>query len=257
MDNKKIDPNVYENFVDASTALMLEFYSAHHQEPLSALPEADREFPAALDALCRKDIRTSFARHQRQKVLRSTMKVAAGVLCALLVTIGLASTLILSIDAIREPFFYYYMTQTDKYTQFSSPSQNVSIPSAPFHPEDPLHGALPSGYTLSFSEVYPTMVYTKYTHPDGKEIKLDFFVLENTTSKFDTENAQTVSLFIGTESHEALMIIKGNVITVVWAHEERNALCSIIATDLSDADVLLMAELLADRIDGSDFALGY
>ena len=246
MDNKKIDPNVYENFVDASTALMLEFYSAHHQEPLSALPEADREFPAHLDALCRKDIRTSFARHQRQKVLRSTMKVAAGVLCALLVTIGLASTLILSVDAIREPLFNYYVTRTDKYVQISSQAHPDISSFDYLNPENLLQDLLPKEFKQIVSNTGPSHMTSIYENSNIQTIYAGVVTIGE--SRYDSENAQVCEMITFGE-REGLLIIKNDVISLVWINADQTVECYIFSNALTKEQVISLASILADRVD--------
>lgn len=252
MDNKQIDPQVYENFVDASTALMLEYYSAHHQEPLSMLPENEDAFPTELDALCRKDIRTSFARHQRQKVLRSAMKVTASVICALLVTIGLVSTLILSVDAFREPIINFYTRRTDSYLEFSD-KPPLKLEPVVVDPEDPLKGLLPENYFLfqSTTNIASSIIHYEGI-PKGK-IKFSSFPLSG-ISRFNTENAIKVHDFV-ISGHTATLIVRETDITVVWEQSNLDLLCSVAATDLSEDEVIDLVTEAMVRFDQAETIL--
>lgn len=248
MDNRKIDSAVYEKFVDASTALMLEYYSAHHEEPLSALPETDQEFPAHLDALCRKDIRTSSARYQRQKVLRSAMKVTASVLCALLVTIGLACTLVMSVDAFRIPVLNYLASRSDQYVQITDQNKVVSTP-IPFDFDDPLNGLLPEGYTLTISnrsETHSTLMAIY----DASETESVFFDISSTgaVSRFDAEGAQEYREFT-LNGYDAILIVKDPCVTVIWINEELHHVYTIITNAMDKEQTLDLATEVAIRLD--------
>lgn len=248
MDNRKIDPAVYEKFVDASTALMLEYYSAHHEEPLSALPEDGIEFPAALDARCRADLQAAVKKHRRKNCARRTLKIFGSVACAFLVTLGLASMLIMSVDAFRIPVLNYLASRSDQYVQITDQNKVVSTP-IPFDFDDPLNGLLPEGYTLTMSnrsETHSTLMAIY----DASETESVLFDISSTgaVSRFDAEGAQEYREFT-LNGYDAILIVKDPCVTVIWINEELHHVYTIITNAMDKEQTLDLATEVAIRLD--------
>ena len=249
MDKTKIDPAVYEKYVDASTALMLEYYSANHEDPLSAIPTDGIEFPAALDARCHADIRHTLAKYRRRKCARKTLKIFGSVVCSFLLTLGLFGVLFISVEAIQVPVMNFFITHTDRYTQFTGNDYGANVPAEFFNPEDPLEGLLPAEFYLSYHQQRERGYMAFYDSGSGDTIFVSLVPL-STVSRYDSENAQVCQEF-NLSGHQALLIVKDNVVTVAWVHEDLGITCDIIATSQSEADVLYWATRLMQRVDNS------
>ena len=124
MDNRKIDQDVYERYVDATVALFMEYYSAERAEDmhneLSGNEKIEVELPAELDNRCRTLIKKEHARRKRKEHMKTAMKGLRFVACFAVIVLALASVLFVSVEAIRVPIINYYIKQNDIYWEFSS-----------------------------------------------------------------------------------------------------------------------------------------
>ena len=254
MDKKKMDPAVSEKYVDTATTRMLEYYSANHANPLSVLPEDGIDFPKELDARCRADIRSALAKYRRKKCMRKTMRIFGSIACAFLVTLSLASVLILSVDALRVPVLNYFFNKTDQYTQITGDTDATQLPPVAFSLEDPLDGLISEEYVLSLSDVSPVSALAIYDTADGKVMLVSIAHLGSVT-RLDSEGAQVYREFMF-HGNPAVLIIENERVTVAWIREDLGLTCNIMATGLTEDQVISLAEQLNARLDTAPSVLG-
>lgn len=245
MDNRKIDQDVYERYVDATVALFMEYYSAARAEDMHEKLVGNEKikvaFPSALDERCRVLIKKEHARRQRKQRIKSLAKGFRYAASFGIILLALASVLFVSVEAIREPIINYYISLSDKYLEISH-SGNVDISNAnSIDWKDPLAKLVPKGYTLSMQyENQQGSVVAIYDNETSESI---FFMLDpvNDIKRIDTENAQNIrSLQIA--GCDGVLIAKNGEVTIAWGSEQLNKTFSITSTILSETEVINIAE---------------
>ena len=245
MDNRKIDQDVYERYVDATVALFMEYYSAERAEDmhneLSGNEKIEVELPAELDNRCRTLIKKEHARRKRKEHMKTAMKGLRFVACFAVIVLALASVLFVSVEAIRVPIINYYITQSDKYLEITSrkPSADGSV--VQFNAEDPLAGLLPEGYKLVVvDKMSPTQTTAVYKTSDKNSISFTMYPSE-TVARVDSENAQAIKE-ICICGYDGFLVAKGDRITITWWRESNNQTFSIISTSLTESELITLAE---------------
>lgn len=124
MDNKHRQ-ELLEQYEEAAMMLLMDEYAeADGARLLYQFEEAEKngqvpEIPADLDEKCRKLIQDSFAKQERKNRLLQLGKAAGRVAVYVLVLLGLTTSVVLSVDAIRVPVLNFFMERSDRYSTVS------------------------------------------------------------------------------------------------------------------------------------------
>lgn len=245
MDKRKIDQDVYERYVDASVALFMECYCATLSEDIhrqvDQVQADDLAFPAALDDRCRSAIKKEYAVRKRKQSLKSIAKGLRYAASFAVVLLALASVLFISVEAIRVPIINYYIAQSDQYVEFTSRQQEAPDGLANINAEDPLAGLLPEGYELTKLENnLPKSTQAIYKDSDNNSILFSMYP-SNTIVRVDSENTQIVKE-IQICGYNGLLVVKDGRTTVAWGYESDSKTISIIASSLTEIELISLAE---------------
>lgn len=245
MDKEKIDLEVYDKCVDASVALFMQYYCVAasediHKEILEMQAE-EKVFPETLDTRCRATIKKETAIRKRQRCLKSVVKGLRFVAVFAVVLLAIASTLFMTVEAVRVPIINYYIKTTDKYLELGVSSGVTTEPTVNLDWNNPLGEFLPEEYELTVCNGDPSIqLLAIYENSIGESVYLTIDRI-NSTVKLDIEGAQTVrKCWIA--DYEANVIVKNDITTLVWSSEPLGKTFSIIATSLNEMEVIDIAE---------------
>lgn len=239
MSKPTINEEIYEQYVEAATALIMEQYAVTMRENLcdELLSEEPVEVPDALDQKCRKLIRRKLAKerrkHARKKLLRFTGYAAA----AIIAVFGIGGILFATVDAVRVPIMNLFIDQKDGYLEFRYAEESDWVFE---NAEDPLAGLLPEGYSLllldssnygSLTAYYENLqgdILTFNAYADTSLLQVDNEIAAN------TEKVQILS-------YNGILIEK-NGYQLVWLDTDEGKLYQLTASALSREEMIALAE---------------
>ena len=256
--NSKRKEELIEQYDDAVIALLMDEYA--EQEGNRLLREYEEalangevpEVPAELDARCRKTIQQAYSRQRRKASVIRFCKSLARVAVIALVVLGLCTTLVLSVEALRIPVLNFIFGQTDQYTSFGNTnetqpnSQNESTSSEPQRntSNSPLNEFLSDDFYIVTSYSYDDGAFLYYYKNNlGATVTLSAEISDGLLNS-DTEGATRTSISIG--GYEGFYIEKEAVLIVLWFDSETNMLYKLQAANMTDADFWILAVALID-----------
>lgn len=245
--NNNISRDVYERYIDAATALFMEYYSCDMGENIRKEIEAeDTEaftIPKELDDRCRELIKKECAERQRSNYWKSVVKGLRYVAAFAVILLAAASVLFVSVEAIRIPIISYYVEHSEGYWELSS-SDNGSEPEAvQFDVSDPLAGIVPEEYELVVIEgTSLDGLFAIYEKTPGNEI---FFSAEDSSGslQIDSEGAQ-ISQTYQLCGKDIILVVEDAEVRLAWIDDEFSTTFTLIATDMSSETLLDIAEQL-------------
>lgn len=259
--NKKED--LIEQYEDAALALMMSEYA--EQEGNRLLQEFEEAkargdvpaVPAELDEKCRNLIHKAYKKERTRKRLTHLLCFAGKTAAAWFVVIGLCTTLIVSVDALRIPVSNFILEQHEKYTSFTlSPDPYDSAPPSktayPLIPSirTPLDGLLPDGYSVRRFQIHDGGLFvSQYKDSFGNIIALASSPSGGRLN-VDTENGTVHPVTIA--GFNGYFIDKGSKLTILWHDSERDLVYTLWATKLSRSELWTIAEnFIAESKGGS------
>ncbi len=245
MNKDIVSGDVYEQYVDATVALFMEYYSA------VTLPDRIRtefesqgnnpfSFPAELDSRCRFLIKKECARHRRKQCVTSIVKGLRYVAALAVAALSLFSLLFITVEAFRVPIINYYIEQNDGHWDLSGQGNySPEMPNYSLEINDPLAGLVSEEYQLVITEGESLQKLTAiYEDVSGRQV---FFSCEpgNSLVSIDSEGAERSEMCkIG--DCDAVLVIK-NGVRLAWIHEETSTIFTLIADDLTETEVFSIA----------------
>ena len=245
MSKETINENVYEQYIDAATALVMEQYALAMREQLQA-EENDAEsveFPAELDKKCRKLIRKKLAKERGKHIAKRALRFS-GVAAALVIALfGIGGILFTTVEAVRIPIINFFVEQRDGYVEVNGAEQNTEAEESNnvdfLSLENPLADILPEGYELRLYDLNRTGNITAfYENAQGDSITLDVCKNQDVIL-IDTEDAVQERLKLG--SYDAILVEK-NGYQLAWLDVETARLFHLNATALSREEIIALAE---------------
>ena len=177
--NHKLE--LMDQFDDAAFALMMDEYAEAEGERLRAeFEEAMRSgtapaCPPELDEKCRKQIKRHFGKQRRSAYAGLTRRVAGRAAACLLIALGISATLIMSVEALRVPFWKFLMK--DYGTQMEFDFSDFSESGVPYvdllDTEDPVFFYVPEGYHNVLFEVNNGRITSKYETDEGRFLSFE------------------------------------------------------------------------------------
>lgn len=241
--NEQKKQKLLEQYDDAAFALLMDEYAETEGARLMAEFEAAQaagqvpEMPAELDEQCRRMIRRDRAKKRGKQAARSFRKVAVKAAVAVLVFIGLMTTVVMSVDALRVPVLNFFVEYFDTFASISTED----------HPEanntDPLIALvdlIPMDYVQTFHSVNANSVCTAYENADGETICMDIFS-SGASMNIDTEDAECTEVFLG--DYKALLIEKYGY-QIVWT-DDAGITYIFYASNLSKKEVIEICASIA------------
>lgn len=237
--NEQKKQKLLEQYDDAAFALLMDEYAEEEGARLMAEFEAAQaagqvpEMPAELDEQCRRMIRRDRAKKRGIRAARSFRKVAVKAAVAVLVFIGLMTTVVMSVDALRVPVLNYLINNHGEYFTFITPTTG-SI-------ENTFIELLPNGYEIVLKDVSENKSTYAYQDAEGSFLMYERMPVTDGLL-FDSEDAVITDLTIcGYQAH----VIHKNGVRIVWINDDTSMLHSIYSTSLSEDDLISIAEEIA------------
>ena len=178
--NHKLE--LMDQFDDAAFALMMDEYAEAEGERLRAeFEEAMRsgttpECPPELDEKCRKQITRHFGRQRRSAYAGMARRAAGRAVACLLIALGISAALVMSVEALRVPFWKYLLEEYGTSTVFDFTDMmqdNVGMYVDPISTEDPVFYYVPEGYHNVLLEKDNGRITARYEKDDGRFIVFD------------------------------------------------------------------------------------
>ena len=256
MDKEKIDLEVYDKCVDASVALFMQYYCAAvsediHKEILEMQAE-EKVFPETLDTRCRATIKKQNALSKRRKCFKSVVKGLRYAAVFAVVLLALASTLFMTVEAVRAPIIKYYIALEKEYVEIGQKDDTeISTNQESIRGIDwknPLAQFVPTGYILSVQNVDAEgTVLAIYDNVKNNSSILFMALSIDGVARVDAENAQEVREILIWD-YEGILVKKDGVISVTWGDDVLQKAYSIAASELTEAEVIAIAENFMQKI---------
>ena len=245
--NNNISRDVYERYIDAATALFMEYYSRDMGENIRKEIEAeDTEaftLPKELDDRCRELIKKECATRHRNNYWKSVVKGLRYVAAFAVILLAAASVLFVSVEAIRIPIISYYVENSEGYWELSSSDNGAEPEAVRFDVSDPLAGIVPKEYKLVVLDGESlNRLVAIYEKGPGSEI---FFSAEdsNGNQQIDSEGAQ-ISQTYQLYGKDVVLVIEDTTVRIAWVDADLSTTFTLIATDMSSDVLLDIAEQL-------------
>lgn len=259
--NHKLE--LMDQFDDAAFALMMDEYAEAEGERLRAeFEEAMRSgtapaCPPELDEKCRKQIKRHFGKQRRSAYAGLTRRVAGRAAACLLIALGISATLIMSVEALRVPFWKFIMEEYGSSTVFDFSGmneENQGVYIDPLEMEDPVKFYLPEGYhNVSFEEDQGR-INSVYETDDGRFVAFEMIhsdsnLLNTVQSAYDFERFELVcyeaqySLCYYTDEGWPMEMVE-------WYDPEIETMYCVAAKGMGKMDLIEICESLAKCFAG-------
>lgn len=250
--NKKED--LIEQYEDAAFALMMSEYA--EQEGNRLLQEFEEAkargevppVPADLDQKCRELIRKAYEKERGKERIKKFVCFAGKTAAIWFVAIGICSTLVLSVEALRTPVINFIVEQHEKFTtihigkdpSLTPSTQPKTDSSTKTQSGTPLDGMLPDGYNALQYNVRDDGSFVAFY----ENINCDYIMLSSTIGNgrmnLDTEDATISTIVI--LGHPGYLVEKGQELTISWYQENNNTSYQLRSTHILFADLWMIAE---------------
>ena len=252
--NGKSREELIEQYEDAAFALLMSEYA--EQEGNRLLREFEEakakgkvpEVPATLDAKCRKMIRQAYEKKRRENKVKEFLRGAGRVAALLFITLGVCTTMVFSVEALRTPVINFLIEQNEWFTSIDFDEEMTN---APVQDTDPttfgdaslLDAFIPNGYKLyNYTVRSDGSISVIYRSENGSSIFFTTTVLAGNLN-FDSEDANTKKIMIA--GFEGLQIEKDSVLKITWFDTEKSVAYQLRADALNNAEFWELAESIA------------
>lgn len=252
--NGKSREELIEQYEDAAFVLLMSEYA--EQEGNRLLREFEEakakgevpEVPAALDAKCRKLIRQAYENKHRENKVKEFLRAAGRVAAMLFIALGVCTTLVFSVEALRLPVINFLIEQHERYTSIDfdkemtdASTQDTKLPAS--SEASLLDAFIPNGYKLyNYTVRDDGSVSVIYRSENGGSIFFSTTVLAGNLN-FDSEEANTKRIMIA--GFEGLQIEKDSVLKITWFDTEKSMAYQLRADVLNNAELWELAESIA------------
>ncbi|MBR5529851.1 MAG: DUF4367 domain-containing protein [Oscillospiraceae bacterium] len=243
--NEQKKQKLLEQYDDAAFALLMDEYAEEEGARLMAEFEAAQaagqvpEMPQTLDEQCRRMIRRDRAKKRSKQAVRSFRKVAVKAAVAVLVFIGLMTTVVMSVEALRVPMLNYLVKHSEKYSSidFTDQSDKETLGNS----INPLANLIPEGYSEVTYEDNDGLISAIYENEFGNYILLSM-VPTSGELWFDTEGATCENVTLGDYS---AILIREERLQMIWVDEDMQICFSFVSDGLDEDTFRDICESLA------------
>lgn len=234
MDSKYKQELLEEYKEAAMKLLMAEYAEADGARLLHQFEETEKNgqlpnVPADLDAKCRKLIHNSFAKQARETRCVGFLKGLGRVAVYAFVILGLTTSMVLSVDAIRVPVLNFILTQSEKYSVviFDDEGQSADPTINPVRAR--IENWVPDDYSLVFEEYGKDETFLLFQNTAGQIISLNVTCSDG-KYLVDTEESEQNKVTIN--NCPAIFIDK-NGYRLIWTNEEQGLAYDFFANGLA------------------------
>lgn len=204
-------------------AILAKYEEAEKQGEVSDVPDE-------LDAKCRQIIQTAYVKQEQKRVLAHVTTYIRKIAVYILLLLGAASTLILSVDALRVPVLNFILNRSERAsslvfdnTQFDKNAELEKF-------KDRVVPFIPKDYPLLHEHIEENgTVLLTFQNDAGNSIFIKTFPAKG-TANIDTETADTTEIELN--GYRAFLVEKDGY-CVYWVNEEIGKIFSIYADNLS------------------------
>ena len=248
MDKNRTYQEKYERYVDATVDLIMNRYNdvltENIRNKVDELENMQIEFPPHLHDQCMALIKDAHKKRKQQQRGKQVLKVLHMAAVFTLVMLSLTSILFVTVEAVRIPIMNFFIQQNEKYWNITSDALGHGKTDAnTIDWTDPLQGLLDKEYKLVFQE--------------GNSCNNAAAIYENSNAEqiFFSANPTGGSIGIDSEDidyskellicgYDAILVAEDQIITLVWMHNELDAIFTIVADGITESQVIHIAEQL-------------
>lgn len=254
MNKRAVNKDVYENYIDASVALFMEYYSVvslsdNVQAELDAANCDEIQFPAQLDGRCRQLIKNRTAHYRRKQYLKTCWKGLKYAAACVMVVLSLTSVLFMTVEAVRVPIINYYIEQCEGHWEIDRGGNDDSTKAREeIDLVNLLGNVIPEDYQMVVKngDSLENMAVS-YKNPNGKRFYCRTAPGYNWTT-VDSEDAQT-SRQQQICGYNAITVEKDGRVQLTWIHFDLGIVFSMFADDMSEAEITAIGERLIESIN--------
>lgn len=245
--NEQKKQKLLEQYDDAAFALLMDEYAEEEGARLMAEFEAAQaagqvpEMPRELDEQCRRMIRRNSAQKRGRQAARRFRKVAVKAAVAVLVFIGLMTTVVMSVEALRVPVLNSILSMYEDYM-----SINIGDKVVVEAKQDPLLELLPDDYAQHYFSVDDdNLACSFYQNSNGDTVQftMSFAIGEK---RYDYTDGNKTELTIG--EHEAILI-QNDGYWLIWFDAYNEIIYSFCASNLEKSNVIDICNELSTFYD--------
>lgn len=222
--------NLQQALDDAALTLMLDEYAQYHSSLLREAALDSEPMPEALDSRCTDLIENTFRTAEKAETRRRTGIRMLRAAAYTLVTLFLAGTLVMNVDALRIPFLNFVFTMRERSSVFNfdenSHFRNDKIRPIP----NALFPHIPEDYKLIHEECPEKdsrLVF--YQNPEGEVILIEYIPIDSSVSA-DTQDC--VITDISVNGHPGIYCERNEEKMAYWVDEELGILRCLYASAL-------------------------
>ncbi len=244
MSEYKSDKELYDQFAEAATALIMRQYATSAGRTVMKTAPIQKT-SEELDERCRKQIKRNLRKQQMKVVAKMALRYTKKVAMFIVMLFGIVGILFTTVEAVRVPIINFFIEQKDGYLEITGENDENSLaPSGNIVSTRPLEGLLPDGYEEVLYEKYASGGFTIiYENSRNQYV---FFTENALGSNLGVDNEESTSEHIAILSYDAVLIEKGGY-RLVWLNTDFERMCCIEADSLSREEVIALAE----RIENS------
>ena len=241
--NEQKKQKLLEQYDDAAFALLMDEYAEEEGARLMAEFEAAQaagqvpEMPPELDEQCRRMIRRDRVKKRGIRAAHKFRRVAVKAAVAVLVFIGLMTTVVMSVEALRVPILEFIVEHHERYSSMNIGSQNKPAPEINEY-EDPITQFVPSDYYSAYYTFDDGYISSLHYNDVGEQINFDMCRAHD-EYRFDTEGA--VCEYLSVMGYDAVLAV-GDPIVLVWYDDISGIIYNLSASDLSKEQLLELAQ---------------
>lgn len=237
--NDKRREQLMDEYEEAALKLLMDEYAEIDGERLlREYEEAEKEgtvsdVPKDLDRKCKQIIQDSFAEQNRQKRFRKTAQFLGKVAIFICVLLGIATTTVLSVDALKVPVLNYFLKYSDRYTAITLNEENEKINIELENIKECLNYYIPEEYEL-IAENVSNHNTVKLVYQNAENHNISLMVTSDLGQVFiDTENIEAQRITLNGE--DALWVEKEGF-QVLWSSSIKELSYNLYA-DALDEDI--------------------
>lgn len=249
MNKRAVNKDVYENYIDASVALFMEYYSVvslsdNVQAELDAANCDEIQFPAQLDDRCRQLIKNRTAHYRRKQCLKACWKGLKYAAACVMAVLSLTSVLFMTVEAVRVPIINYYIEQCEGHWEIDGGGNEDSTDAAAeIDLVELLGNVIPEDYQLVVQDgdSLDKMAVT-YRDAAGKRFYCRTAPAHGWVA-VDSEDAQT-SHQHQVCGYDAITVEKDGRVKLTWIHSDLGIVFSILADDMTESQLIAIGQQL-------------
>ena len=206
MSEYKSDKELYDQFAEAATALIMRQYATSAGRTVMKTAPMQKT-SEELDERCRKQIKRNLRKQQMKVVAKMALRYTKRVAMFIVMLFGIVGILFTTVEAVRVPIINFFIEQKDGYLEISG-TEGEKKPSEERETtaKNPLDGLLPEGYELvMYEEDSIGGIFVKYENVTGEYV---LYSVSPLTNMLNIDNEEADIEYLTNHTYEAVLIGK-------------------------------------------------